>query len=121
MTPFFSRKPVLDDRGLPPQYQLRPEVEVTPRQVRDWCRQADADLVLIDCRTPAEHELVHIDDAVLVPLQQAAARVADLQPYADKKIVVYCHHGMRSMQMTMLLRRAGFPNAFSMAGGIDLW
>ena len=36
-------------------------------------------------------------------------------------VVVYCHHGVRSMSGAALLAHAGFPNVASLAGGIDLW
>jgi rhodanese-related sulfurtransferase len=34
---------------------------------------------------------------------------------------VLCHHGARSLSVTMWLRREGFDHAQSLAGGIDEW
>jgi rhodanese-related sulfurtransferase len=116
----LSRAPQLDDRGLPQGYRFNPDIEVTPRQVKAM-RDAGEDCVLIDCRTPGEFELVRIEGATLVPLQEAAARVEELRPLAARKLIVHCHHGARSLQMTHFLRRAGFADVYSMAGGIDLW
>jgi len=110
----------LTDQGLPPNYNLRPDWELTPRQVAAM-RDQKADFVFIDCRTPGEYATAKISDTKLVPLQEVAARLPDLEDLKDKKIVVTCHHGMRSLKMTMFLRQAGFTDVFSMAGGIDLW
>lgn len=112
--------PGLDARGLPEGYHLRPDWEVSPREVR---RRLDAgeDLVLLDCRTPREHAAARIEPAELVPLQDLGARLWELDRYHDRCVVVFCHHGVRSLQMTAALRREGFADVRSMAGGIDLW
>jgi len=39
----------------------------------------------------------------------------------EKPIVVFCHHGMRSLQVVAWLREHGVENCLSMAGGIDRW
>ena len=39
----------------------------------------------------------------------------------EQPIVVYCHHGVRSLYVTVALRRLGFQDVRSLAGGIDLW
>lgn len=116
----FSTSPSLDDRGLPIGCRFNPDIEVTPRQVKAM-RDAGEDCVLIDCRTPGEFEVAKIEGAMLVPLQEVAARVEELKPLAARKLIVHCHHGVRSLQMTHFLRRAGFADVHSMAGGIDLW
>ena len=37
------------------------------------------------------------------------------------QLVVFCHHGMRSLQVAEWLRRQGLEDCVSMAGGIDRW
>ncbi len=44
-----------------------------------------------------------------------------LREHEDACIVVYCHHGVRSLEVTLALRRAGFDDVRSLAGGIDAW
>jgi hypothetical protein len=39
----------------------------------------------------------------------------------EDHIVVVCHHGVRSMNVTAWLRQQGFEKAQSMRGGIDAW
>ena len=110
----------LDSRGLPASYNFRPEWEVTPRQVKAM-RDQNEDFLLIDCRNPAEYEVAHIEGSELVPLREMANREDKLEEWSDRKLVIHCHHGVRSLQMVAMLREQGFKNVWSMAGGIDLW
>jgi len=36
-------------------------------------------------------------------------------------LIVFCHHGVRSLSVVDWLRRQGVENCQSMAGGIDAW
>jgi sulfur-carrier protein adenylyltransferase/sulfurtransferase len=110
----------LDERGLPAGYGFREGVEVTPREVK---RMLDAkeDFVLIDCRLPQEAAVTKIEGSTLIPLQQIQSHADELMKLQDKKIVVYCKVGGRSLQFVQMLRNSGFKNATSMAGGILLW
>lgn len=76
---------------------------------------------LIDVREQDEWNAVKIDGAELIPLslfqQQAAAKLDD----PDEKIVLYCHHGMRSARAQGYLKSQGFTNVLNLAGGIDAW
>lgn len=89
----------------------------TVKQMRD----DGVDHLLIDVRTPAEHEIVHLEGAMLLPMQEIAARLDVLTPHRERRIVVHCHHGGRSERVTMWLREQGFAQAQNMAGGIDAW
>ena len=110
----------LDEHGLPEGYPLKPDWEVTPRLVKAML-DAQEDLVLIDCRTPQEHQVARIDQGVLIPMQELASRMDELAPHAESKVVVFCHRGGRSLRVTAMLREHGFDDVYSMAGGIDLW
>ena len=79
------------------------------------------DFLLLDCRQPEEHRLVRIEGAQLLPMSEAPARLADLAPHRDRRVVVYCHHGSRSLQLTQWLREQGFSKTQNMMGGIDAW
>ncbi len=119
-TPTNPMHQQLNPQGLPANYPFRPDWEVTPREVAQ-ALQSDAPPRLIDCRTPKEWALVKIDGAELVPLQQWSAHLESLESSKDQPVIVYCHHGGRSLQLTMLLRQQGFTSVKSLAGGIDLW
>lgn len=77
--------------------------------------------LLLDCRTPDEHQTARITGAVLIPMQELADRVGDLAGREAERIIVHCHHGMRSLRVANWLRSRGFTAAQSMAGGIDAW
>lgn len=112
--------PALDSRGLPVGYNLREDWEVTPRQTRDMLERK-GDVVLLDCRRPDEWQTVRIEGARLAPLNELPARLDDLDELRDKDVIVYCHHGVRSLRAAAFLRSQGFTSVKSMAGGIDLW
>jgi len=109
----------LDDRGMPSGMPLHPEYECTPREAQS---RAGTDAVLLDCRTQGEVLTASIEGATHIPLDELASRIEDVRDLAeDRDIIVFCHHGVRSMRATAFLREQGIEGVRSMAGGIDLW
>jgi rhodanese-related sulfurtransferase len=101
--------------------------EITPRQLADWMQQR-ADLVLLDVREPYEFPRASLKDerVVRAPLSDLARKHLDGLPEqakADqtKTMVVFCHHGARSAQVTAWLLSLGWSNVFNLAGGIDAY
>ena len=92
--------------------------EITPEEVRSKL-ESGADFTLLDCREPWEYQTARIEQAVNIPMGEIPARVQELN--RDKHMVVVCHHGVRSMNVTAWLRQQGFESVQSMAGGIDAW
>ena len=77
-------------------------------------------LTLLDVREPWELELSRLEGAKLIPMGDVPARAhQELDP--EEHIVVFCHHGVRSLNVTNWLREQGFESAQSMHGGIDRW
>ena len=76
---------------------------------------------LVDVRDPDEFAYCQLPGAELIPLPTVPTDAAAKLPDRDAEIIVYCHHGMRSMAATQRLRALGYTNARSMAGGIDQW
>src|SRR5437660_11313 len=68
-----------------------------------------------------EHAYCRLPESLLVPLPELPSRVEEVQPPAGALVVVYCHHGVRSLRGAALLRQAGHENVASLAGGIDAW
>jgi rhodanese-related sulfurtransferase len=95
--------------------------EVTPRQAREMLSRASEPPLLLDCRRPDEHAAARIAGALLVPMDQIAQRLGELDEHAERDVIVHCHHGVRSLQVVAFLRKHGFERAVSMAGGIDRW
>ena len=76
--------------------------------------------MLLDVREPWEVATASIEGATVIPMNEIPSRAhAELDP--DKPIVVMCHHGVRSLSVTMWLRNQGFDEAQSLIGGIDHW
>ena len=76
--------------------------------------------LLLDVREPWEAATASIPNATLMPMGDVPSRAhQELDP--DQPIVVMCHHGARSLNVTMWLRGQGFENVQSLAGGIDHW
>jgi rhodanese-related sulfurtransferase len=79
-------------------------------------------VVLIDVREPGEHQICRIDGAQLIPMRTVPQRVQELDALADEALlVVYCHHGIRSLNTVNWLRQQGVDNCVSMSGGIEEW
>src|SRR6218665_2043607 len=78
---------------------------------------------LLDLREPWEAQLASIRIAgvadKLLPMGQVPERLDELDPL--QPVIVYCHHGMRSMQVVAFLQRQGFETVYNLAGGIDAW
>jgi len=77
-------------------------------------------LLLIGVREPEEHAVCRIDGSRLLPMQSIPLHIEELIQEASE-IVVFCHHGVRSLSVVDWLRRQGVENCRSMSGGIDLW
>ncbi len=76
---------------------------------------------LVDVRDPDEYEHCRIPGAELIPLPTLSSEAAAKLPEKDATILLYCHHGMRSLRAAEILRELGYTNAQSVAGGIDRW
>ena len=94
--------------------------EIEPAAAAAWLR-SESPPRLIDCREPDEYAIGHIAGAELVPLSQwrdlAPRRLAD----PGQPVLIYCHHGIRSMHAARLLEAHGHTDARSLAGGIERW
>lgn len=95
------------------------DYELTPEEVKAK-QDAHEAFTLLDVREPWELETANIPGAKLMPMGEVPSRAhQELGP--DDSIVVICHHGVRSMNVTVWLRQQGFERAQSMRGGIDAW
>jgi rhodanese-related sulfurtransferase len=93
-------------------------LEIGVADLAQWRQGADAPAIL-DVREPWELALCRIDGSIDIPMGQVPDRLAELP--SDRRLVVMCHHGMRSMQVTQWLRMQGYDSACNLQGGIDAW
>ena len=94
-------------------------LEISPASVSEMLKQG-APVRLIDVREPNEYALCRIEGALLIPMRTVPEHLQELDDDGPL-IVVFCHHGVRSLSVVDWLRRQGLENCQSMAGGIDLW
>jgi phage shock protein E len=76
---------------------------------------------LLDVRTPNEYYDAHISGATLMPVQQLAERISELDAVKDKPILVYCRSGNRSIPASQILIRNGFKKIYNLQNGITGW
>lgn len=93
--------------------------QIQPRELKRLLDQGTP-VLLVDVREPQEHAYCHLPGSILIPLGELPARLHELD-VKDELVVVYCHHGIRSLSGAAILQQAGFPNVASLAGGIDRW
>jgi len=96
-------------------------LEVEPQAVKKRL-DAGEKLHLIDVREPYEFALAKIEGAALVPMRTVPGELQDLDARADEgTLIVFCHHGVRSLNVVHWLREQGVEACQSMSGGIDAW
>ena len=77
------------------------------------------DLVILDVRTQAEFNDEHIEDAILIPVQELGRRINELSK--DDPLLVYCRTGNRSRAAVTILEDNGFTKIYHMNGAITAW
>jgi rhodanese-related sulfurtransferase len=96
-------------------------IEVQPQEIRQRLDGGEK-LILIDVREPSEFAQARIENAELVPMRTVPAELSRLEARTDVgTLIVFCHHGVRSLNVVNWLREQGVDACQSMAGGIDRW
>lgn len=76
---------------------------------------------LLDVRNENERQFCAILPSAFIPLGELVHRVGEVEPPPNAAIVVYCHHGIRSLSGAAIVQQAGHAGVFSLMGGIDAW
>lgn len=76
---------------------------------------------VIDVREPAEYKTGHIPNSINVPLAGLAAQAKQLAKHKDRPLILACRSGNRSVTAAMTLRKQGFDQVYSLAGGMIAW
>lgn len=95
-------------------------LEISPRALAQLIENGRA-VRLVDVRQPWEHQTARLEDSLLIPLGELDRRAAEVPADPAVPVVVYCHHGIRSLSAVGYLHRLGLLHARSLAGGIDAW
>jgi adenylyltransferase/sulfurtransferase len=102
------------------------DFEITPEQFAEKISKQE-EYLLLDVREPQELAIADVTRGTRlpglpflhIPMGSISQRFQELDP--DQPIVVMCHHGMRSAQVTAYLRQQGFSRVKNLKGGIDRW
>lgn len=97
--------------------------EIEPSALKDWFAEFPErpQPRIIDCREEDEFAICRIEGAELIPLSRFATDAPARLSGEEGPIVIYCHHGMRSLHATRFLRERGLGKCWSLAGGIERW
>jgi rhodanese-related sulfurtransferase len=96
-------------------------LETSPREVKLRIDSGEK-VHLIDVREPQEFALARIEGGDLIPMRSVPGELQALEAKADAgALIVYCHHGVRSLNVVYWLREQGLDACQSMTGGIDAW
>ena len=93
---------------------------LTPSELKARIDAGDR-LALIDVREPVEWDIVHLPGATLIPTGVFESGEGLGQVPQDRPVVVYCRTGVRSAEVLVMLKSAGFADATHLQGGITAW
>jgi rhodanese-related sulfurtransferase len=95
------------------------DFEITPEELKKKL-DAGEKIVVLDVREPWELQTAHVVNTKNIAMGDVPAKAhQDLDP--EEHIVVMCHHGVRSANVTAWLQQQGFEKVQSLQGGIDRW
>jgi len=95
------------------------DYEIAPEELQSLL-ESNSDVVVLDVREPWEIETAAMGHTQHIPMNEIPARFSQ-ELDREKHMVVVCHHGVRSYNVTDWLRRQGYDKVQSLAGGIDRW
>lgn len=89
-------------------------------ELRSWLSD-DRDVRILDVRSPAEYEGVHIPGSYNVPLDTLGEHAEEIQRHVEDPVVLVCRSGMRASQAEQRLAAAGMGNVKVLEGGMMAW
>ena len=90
---------------------------VNPEELKSWMSSGE-EVVVLDVRSAAEFENLHIRGSYNVPLPLLAEHTGELAAKLDTKVVLVCQSGVRATEAKKNLAGVGFGNAHVLAGGV---
>lgn len=101
--------------------QVAEDVEITYTKIsaEDAKEMMVEGNIILDVRTEMEYNEEHIENALLLPVDQIQEGELDLLPDKDQIILVYCRSGNRSRMASEALIEAGYTKVYDFGGIID--
>ena len=94
------------------------DIQIAPQELKQKLDQSEQ-VLIVDVREPWETQMGVIAGAKLIPLNTIPA---NMEVFANaEEVIIYCHHGMRSLNAATWLRSQGVDGARSLTGGIERW
>ncbi len=83
--------------------------------------EMNGNYMLVDVRTPQEYSQGHIKGAINIPLDMLPGNVERFKVDGEKKLLIYCLSGARSLSAATFLDKQGVGNLYNLTGGISAW
>jgi rhodanese-related sulfurtransferase len=93
-------------------------MDISPQELSQKIQNNDPDYIIIDVREDWEYEIEHIAHQN-ISLYSIPDRLDEFRSWKDKKIVVHCNTGKRSLQAQKFLKQQGIDNIINLTGGLD--
>ena len=114
--PYGSAKDIVNVAGFTASNILNGSTKVF--HYSDVERIVESKEYILDCRTPLEYSLGHIDSAVNIPVDDIRERINEVPK--DKPIYVYCKAGLRGYVASRILSENGYKDISNLSGGYDM-
>lgn len=83
--------------------------------------EAGTNIRILDVRTPAEFESLHIPGSYNVPLDTLGEHGPELRAHVNEPVVLVCRSGERARKADEALRKGGMTNLHVLEGGMMAW
>lgn len=81
----------------------------------------DRDAKVVDVRPVADFKKGHLLGAVNIPHDKLKDRLTELEKDKSRPVILYCALGGTARESALLLKKAGFSEAYPLAGGLNAW
>jgi rhodanese-related sulfurtransferase len=92
---------------------------ITPQQAINLVNAEDG--IFLDLRESADYGKGHIANAMNIPATKLIDRLAELDKYREKPVVLVCKMGQHSGSAGKKLGEQGFSKVYRMSGGMMEW
>jgi rhodanese-related sulfurtransferase len=79
------------------------------------------DALVLDVRVAAERGSGHIPQARHLPFNELKQRIAELEQFKNRPMVVSCQWGAQAAVACTALMKNGFSEVFVLRGGVNAW
>ena len=92
---------------------------LSPARLTELVNREEA--VVLDLRDANDYRQGHIVSSINMPFGKLSERIAELERYRDRPVVVVCKMGHQSGAVARSLKEKGFAQVFRLGGGMAEW